>query len=53
MQSTMAYFKILIFLHFGKYLGFMYYVVGSLAFVSNKISLLFREQELCLLLLSV
>lgn len=25
----MAYFKILIFLHFGKYLGFMYYVVGS------------------------
>lgn len=53
MQSVMAYFKILFFLHFGKYLGFMFYVIGSLGFVANKISLLFREQGLCLLQLSV
>lgn len=49
MQSTMAYLKVLNFLHFGKFLGFLYYVVGSLGFVWNKISLLFREQELFLL----
>lgn len=49
----MSYFKILIFLHYRKYLVFMCHVVGSLWFVSNKISLLLSEQELCLLQLSV
>lgn len=37
---------------FWKVLGFICYVLGSLGFVSNKISLLFNEQELCLLQLS-
>lgn len=52
-QNVMCYFKILIFLHYRKYLGFMCYVVGSLWLVSNKISLLLSEQELCLLQLSL